>query len=335
MAGRGPFVHIAAVEAGGTKFALGVVKYSATGNSFEVISRTEVPTTTPEETLSACLRWFSETPEARAGLLSSCGVASFGPVDLEPSSPSFGFITTTPKPDWANTDLLSAFSGHFRLPRHRVGFDTDVNAAALAHIAPASFLSSPTTPSASTAGQAGGADSIAYITVGTGVGVGIVNAGMPQHGLLHPEMGHICVPRHPSEEEGFEGVCPFHRSCVEGMVASRAISRRLQVERTELQSVGDDHPVWGFVAHYLAHLCATLVLTVYPQRIVIGGGIMQRPCLLPAVRRQCLALLNGYIRAPPFQSEASIATYIALSPFGSDAGLLGASILALRQADIQ
>ena len=134
--------------------------------------------------------------------------------------------------------------------------------------------------------------------------------------------------------EGVRGFFPFRGSCVEGMIASRAIANRLQVSRTELDQITDEHPVWDIIAHYIGHLCSNLVLTVSPQKIVIGGGIMQRPCLLPAVRKHCLKNLAGYIRARPFESEEAIASYIITSPFDSDAGLLGAAILALRKVDV-
>ena len=161
------------------------------------------------------------------------------------------------------------------------------------------------------------------------MGVGIVNDALPQHGLLHPEMGHVFVPLHPDDAH-FAGVCPFHGSCVEGMVASRAIAQRLGMERTELDQIPDDHAVWPVIAHYLAHLCSNLVLTVSPHRIILGGGIMQREGLLPSVRRLCLRNLAGYIQAPPFASEEAIAEYITVSPFGNDAGLIGAAVLSLR-----
>lgn len=302
-------VIVAAIEAGGSKFALAVLKHSS--KAWEVLHRTEVETTTPEETIEACCAWFRGLPVFAS--IERCGVASFGPVELSRSSSTFGYITTTPKPGWANTDLLTPLTRLFEgCPSFRgpIGFDTDVNAAALAH--------------ASTS------DAVAYITVGTGVGVGIVSEGRPVHGLVHPEMGHIFAPKH-REDSQYEGTCPFHGSCVEGMVASRSIAKRVGVSRKNLDQIADSHEVWQVIAHYLSHLVSTLVLTVSPKHIVIGGGILQREGLLSAIQKQSLVNLNGYINNALVNTEEGITRYLTVSPHGANAGLFGAGALALLE----
>lgn len=172
--------------------------------------------------------------------------------------------------------------------------------------------------------------SCAYITVGTGVGVGVVcggSAGGPVHGMLHPEGGHVVVPR--SEGDAFAGACPFHGGCVEGMVASGALTARLGVERCALRDVPDSDPVWTHVAHYLAHLCATLVYVVSPEVIVLGGGIMNRTCLFPLIRRKVREIIAGYVVTPQLAPE-HIDQYIVPASFGSDTGVHGALELARR-----
>lgn len=287
----------AGVEAGGTSFSVGLAR----GSAESIFARANFPTTTPDETIGRVVAWLREQNAKTP--FHALGIASFGPVDLDRASPTYGYITTTPKPDWGNVDVLSRFS-EFNVP---TAFETDVNAPAVAHLA--QF----------------GQPSCAYITVGTGVGVGIAVEGKPVHGLLHPEMGHIFVRM--AKGDDFEGTCPFHGACVEGLVASRALAKRFGVERTDLSDVADDREEWDHVAYYLAQLCAALVLTVSPHRIVMGGGIMQRPTILPLVHKHVLALLNGYIKVPAI-TESGIGNYITLSPFGGNAGLVGACELA-------
>lgn len=202
-------------------------------------------------------------------------------------------------------------------------FDTDVNGAAVAELRAQQRK-------AAERGDARVPQSCAYITVGTGVGVGVVcggAAGGPVHGMLHPEGGHVVVPR--SAGDGFAGACPFHGGCVEGMVASGALTARLGVERRALRDVPDSDPVWGHVAHYLAHLCATLVYVVSPEVIVLGGGIMNRTCLFPLVRRKVREIIAGYVVTPQLAPE-HIDTYIVPASFGSDTGVHGALELARR-----
>jgi len=236
-------------------------------------------------------------------------VATFGPVDLHVDSKTYGFITKTPKPSWANFDVLGYIrSGLGGQPVF--GFDTDVNGAALAMAYHFSHLPDRQPVS-----------SLAYITVGTGVGVGILSHDKLVHGLLHPEMGHIYVPRSEDESTDFRGTCPYHGGCVEGMCSSGALSKRANVPASELANLGDDHPMWALVAHYLAHLCYVLMSTVSPQIIVIGGGIMQREILFPMIRKKAAALCNGYL-------DIDIDAVIQPSPYDQNAGIIGSAALA-------
>src|SRR5215470_16814945 len=203
------------------------------------------------------------------------GIASFGPLDPRPDSASFGFITSTPKPGWAHTDLAGTLSRALRLP---VAFDTDVNAAALAE---------------QCWGVAQGLDTFLYITVGTGIGGGAIVHGRLLHGLLHPEMGHIRIP-HDWRTDPFPGLCPFHGDCLEGLASGPALESRWQAPASTLAA---DHPAWLLQAEYLALACVNWICVLSPQRIVLGGGVM-RPELFPPLRRKVGELLNGYLDVP-------------------------------------
>jgi fructokinase len=306
----------AAFELGGTTCVVGLLE-----DDESVLCRHEVPTTVPDETLSALLDWLVEQLQKRSRKLSGIGVASFGPLDLNTSSATYGYITTTPKPHWANTDLLTPIktkletlscSSSSSSCSLAIGFDTDVNAAAVAHLQLARA-------------NGAGDDSCAYVTVGTGVGVGVVVGGAPVHGLLHPEMGHIRVERRPGDT--FDGVCPFHGSCVEGMVAAGGLAKRAGVKPAELAALSDDDDVWDAAAYYLGQMAATLLLTASPSLIVFGGGILKRPALLPMIRKHTLDSIAGYL-AHELVSEQHIDRLIVATPYGDNAGLLGAFHLA-------
>lgn len=275
-----------------------------------IVDRVVIPTTTPAATLGAIRRWLGE----RA--FDAIGIASFGPIDARRGSRTYGYITSTPKEGWANTDVLSLLGVHAELSARPHAFDTDVNAPALAE-----FLAAPSTPPIT---------SCAYITVGTGVGVGLVVNGDTVRGLLHPEAGHVMPARYPADT--FAGVCKFHKCCVEGMCSSVAIAARLGAPMSELPAVSDAHPVWDTTAHYIAALCATLVLVASPEKIVLGGGVMQRACLLDKVRAQTRLALNEYIQADALLPE-HIADFIAPSRWGADAGIIGAAYLAKSAYD--
>jgi fructokinase len=238
------------------------------------------------------------------GPIAALGIASFGPLDLVPGSPRYGSITATPKPGWAHTQLVARFARRFEVP---VGFDTDVNGAALAE---------------ARWGAARGLGDLAYVTVGTGVGVGLVVGGHVVHGLLHPELGHVRIPRYPGDD--WPGACRFHGDCVEGLASGTAIAARtgMTADRIPMQS-----PVWDTVAHALSQLLHTLVLATAPRRILIGGGVIRtRPELFEPIRNGLLASLNGYGESEKLRG--GLADYVAPPGLAARAGPLGALALA-------
>lgn len=258
-------IKIGALEAGGTKMVLAV--YDNEGNELD---RLTLPTEAPDKTLRAMTGYF------RDHRVDALGVGSFGPLDLNPASPTYGWITTTPKLEWRNTPLLQKLLDGRDIP---ASIDTDVNAAIMAEVA---------------LGAAQGCDSAVYVTIGTGIGGGVYVNGQTVHGMLHPEIGHVLVKPHP-EDPIPRGVCPYHESCLEGLAAGPAIGARANCDARTLP---DDHPVFVMEAHYLAQMCVNLMTTLSPQRIVLGGGVMQRSALLPLVRKETLRLLGGYLQSP-------------------------------------
>lgn len=282
----------AGVELGGTK----CVALLARGPG-EVLERETVATTSPGETLSKL-----------AGLLAkwrfeALGIASFGPVDLDSASPDYGHITSTPKPGWAGADVLGVLRRAADVP---VAFDTDVNGAALAEMH---------------WGAGRGFDDFAYVTVGTGVGVGLIANGLPMRGFAHCELGHIRVARLPGDD--FAGSCPYHGDCVEGLAAGPSIAARLGAERVD--SLGADDPLWESVAWALAQLCHAIVCAAAPRAIAVGGGVLDKqPHLLPRIETMLVDSLNGYMTLP------SDRRYIRPPELGSNAGPLGAIALAMN-----
>ena len=285
------------IEAGGTKFVCAV----GTGPD-DIRSEIRFPTTTPEETIGRAIAFFED--QARQVDLAAIGIASFGPVDPNPASPTFGFITTTPKPGWANADLAGAIGRALGLP---VGFDTDVNGAALGEYR---------------WGAAQGLDTFLYFTIGTGVGGGGMVGGKLMHGLLHPEMGHMRLP-HDWQADPFKGACPFHGDCFEGMAAGPAMNARWGQPAETLPA---DHPAWKLEAHYIALAMANFIVTISPQRIILGGGVMSGPHMFPALRSEVLELLNGYVQSPAILQH--IDEYIVPPGLGNRSGVLGAFALA-------
>lgn len=289
-----PKATYAGVELGGTK----CVAILARGPD-EILARETVPTTTPDETLGSIeehlLGWISGPG------FEALGIASFGPVELDPRSPSYGQITSTPKPGWSGADVLGRLARAVGVP---CGLDTDVNGAALAEMRWG-------------AGQ--GFDDFAYVTVGTGVGVGLIVNGAPTRGFAHCELGHIRVVR--LEGDMFPGSCPFHGDCVEGLAAGPSLEARVGSGAVE-QLTADD-PVWTSVAWAVAQLCHAIVCAAAPRAIAIGGGVVDRqPHLLPRIERMLVESLNGYMQLP--QS----APYVRAPALGSNAGPLGAIALA-------
>ena len=289
-----------AIEAGGTKFVCAV----GTGPS-DIRAQARFPTTTPETTMRQALE-FLRAEQSRQGALAAVGIASFGPIDLHAGSPTYGRITSTPKPGWANTDVVGAARDALGVP---VGFDTDVNAAALAE---------------GRWGAAQGLHTFLYLTIGTGVGGGGLMDGRLMHGLVHPEMGHVRIPR-DREADPFPGVCPFHGDCLEGLASGPAMQARWRQPAEELP---DDHPAWALEARYLALALVNFVCTLSPQRIVMGGGVMTMPLLLPMIRQRVVDLLNSYVRAP--EIVAHIDAYVVAPGLGARAGVMGGMALAER-----
>jgi fructokinase len=286
------------IEAGGTKFVCAI----ASGPD-DVRAETSFPTTTPGETFGRAIRFFRE--EARGEPLAALGIASFGPVDLDPASNTYGYITTTPKPGWANVDFAGAMSAALGLP---VFFDTDVNAAALGEYV---------------WGAGRGCDPLIYLTVGTGVGGGLLVGGKPVHGLQHPEMGHMYLPRDPEEVARFAGACPYHGDCLEGLASGPAIARRWG---QPAQTLPEDHPAWTLEARTLALALTNMIFTLAPQIIILGGGVAEQAHLLAKVRAEVERLLRGYIQSP--RLKPGLADYIVRPGLGRRAGVLGAIALA-------
>lgn len=247
------------------------------------------------------IRFFRE----KAGSdLSSVGIGSFGPVDLRPESPTFGFITSTPKPGWQQYDLAGEVARALTVP---VGFDTDVNAAAAGE---------------ARWGAGRGIPNFIYLTVGTGIGGGAIVNGEVIHGLVHPEMGHVRIP-HDVAADPYPGGCPYHRDCLEGLASGPAIHARWGTPAHELS---DDHPAWPLEARYLALGLSTWVCTLSPERLILGGGVMQHEKLFPLIRRELSEILNGYIRAKAILED--IDEYVVPPQLGKRAGVLGAMVLA-------
>jgi fructokinase len=286
------------IEAGGTKFVCAV------GTSPDDLrTETRFPTTTPKETIGQAIAFFEGQAQAQQEPLAAIGIASFGPVDPNPDSPTFGYITTTPKPGWAQTDFAGAVGQALSVP---VGFDTDVNVAALGE---------------HRWGAAQGLDTFIYLTIGTGLGGGGMVNGKLMHGLIHPEMGHIRPQRHPDDD--YSGACPFHGDCLEGMAAGPALEGRWG-KRGETLPV--DHPAWEIEAHYLAMGLVNFICTLSPQRIIMGGGVMEQAHLFPLIRRKVQDFLNGYVQSPIILAQ--IDDYIVPPGLGNRAGVLGAIALA-------
>ncbi len=292
---------VGGIEAGGTKFVCAV----GTGPE-DIRAEWRFPTTTPEATIDQAIRFLVEQ-QAAHGALAAVGIASFGPVDPNPRSRTFGYITTTPKPGWRDTDFAGRVQRALRVP---VGLDTDVNVAAVGE---------------ARWGAAQGLDTFLYLTVGTGIGGGGLAGGQLLHGLIHPEMGHIRIP-HDRQEDPYAGCCPFHGDCLEGLAAGPALEGRWGQPG---RSLADDQPAWALEAKYLALALVNFICVLSPQRIILGGGVMDRGQLLPRIRRQVQQLLNGYVQAPQILDD--VERFIVSPGLGHRAGVLGAIALAQQQ----
>ncbi len=291
-------VCVGGIEAGGTKFVCAVG-----GAPNELISVVEIPTTDPATTIRQAVEFFRSHGKPDE-LLSRLGIGSFGPLDLDANSPDFGSITATPKQGWEHVNLFKEFKSALDIP---VVIDTDVNAAAIGEW---------------TWGAARGLNNFLYVTVGTGIGVGAMIDGIVLRGVNHPEMGHMYLPVSEFEPDTFAGICPFHQSCAEGLACGPAIVARWGTRLAELPT---DHVAWELEADYLATFFSNLTLVLQPEKIVVGGGVIQ-PKLLKIIRRILLRKLAGYRKS--LSTEDAVAGYIVEPALKNHAGVLGAIALA-------
>jgi len=292
------------IEAGGTKFVCVV----GSGPN-DIVEEIRFPTTqAAEETIRRAIAFFA--PYIHNANLTAIGIATFGPVDLNPVSPTYGCITTTPKPGWSQVDLRGIVKRALDLP---VAFETDVNAAAFGE-----YYWTPANRSL---------DPFVYITIGTGVGVGVLVNGRPVHGLVHPEAGHLSIP-HDKAMDPFTGICPYHKDCLEGLASGPAMAKRWG---QEVKTLPDSHPAWELEAEYIALALVNLTYAYSPQRIVLGGGVSLHPGLHKSVRQKVQQTLNGYIQSPVVLEK--IDEYIVPPTLGNRSGVLGAIAMAMDLVD--
>lgn len=285
--------YYGSLEAGGTKMVCAIGDEQ--GNILERIS---IPTLAPENTMPAILDFFKNKN------ISALGIGCFGPVDLDKKSPTYGYITTTPKLAWRNYDIVGVCEKELGVP---VGFDTDVNGSALGE---------------ATWGCTKELDNSIYITVGTGVGVGVIIDKKPYHGMLHPEGGHIFLARHPQDPME-RGVCPYHELCLEGLASGPSIQARWGKPGVEL---ADRKEVWELEAYYLAQAICSYIMILSPERIIVGGGVAHQEQMMPLIRKEVLRQMGGYIAAKGMQD---LDNYIVLPSLNDNQGILGALKLAM------
>lgn len=289
-------MRIGALEAGGTKMVVAI------GNERgEILDRLSIPTQTPETTMPKLMEYFTDNA------IEALGIGCFGPIDLNKESATYGHITSTPKLSWRNYNIVGAFLEALKVP---IGFDTDVNASAIGE---------------ATWGSAKDVKNSIYITIGTGVGVGVIIDGKPLHGMLHPEAGHILLAKH--QKDNFKSACPYHENCMEGLAAGPAIEARHGKKAYELS---DQEEVWELEGFYIAQALVNYILTLSPERIILGGGVMHQKQLMPIIHREVLRMLNGYIVTPQLQD---IETYIVLPKLNDNQGIMGCIRLALNEME--
>lgn len=281
---------LGAIEAGGTKFVCAVGDEK--GN---IAERIQIPTTVPADTIPKVIDFFKRYP------IKAIGIGSFGPIDVNTESPTYGHITSTPKPGWRNFPFVQSLKAAFPVP---VGFNTDVNAAALGE---------------TTLGAAKGLDSCLYITVGTGIGAGAVVQGKLLQGLTHPEMGHILVRRHPNDE--YQGKCPYHHDCLEGLAAGPAIEDRWGETGVTLV---DRAEVWDLEGYYLAQALMQYIVILSPKKIILGGGVMNQKHVFTSIYKYLPELIHGYVSLP------ELSDYIVSPGLGDNAGITGFLLLAYQ-----
>lgn len=288
----------AGIEAGGTKFICGI----ADGNGV-ILEKIRFPTTTAEETLSQVTQYFKQYNN-----IAAFGIGAFGPVCLDLKSALYGATLETPKVSWRHYNILAHLKQHW--PQISFGFDTDVNAAALGE---------------QKWGAAQGMDHVIYLTVGTGIGGGVILNNHCLHGLVHPEMGHILVQRSTHEVSSFQGVCPSHKNCLEGLASGPAINQRFNVSHSSL--LPKEHIAWEIESDYLAQAVANYILVLSPQKVIMGGGVMKQAQLFPKIRQKVKSILNGYITHPYIEDENE--TFIVAPALAGESGLKGAIALAM------
>jgi fructokinase len=296
---------LVAIEGGGTKFVCAVGTQAG-----EILAENHVPTTTPAETLGEVIAFLQEQ-ERELGRFGAIGIASFGPLDPRPASPTYGKILPTPKPGWTNADIVGQIRAAFDIP---IAFDTDVNGAALGEWR---------------WGAARALDTFIYLTIGTGIGGGGLINNQLMHGLIHPEMGHIKIP-HNFASDPFEGICPFHKDCFEGLASGPAIQARWG---QPAETLSPDHPAWKLEAHYIALALANYIYTLSPLRIIIGGGVSKQTHIFPQIHNEVQSILNKYIQSPQILDH--IQDYIVPAGLGAQAGVLGALALAQQAFNVK
>jgi fructokinase len=284
---------IGALEAGGTKMVCAVG--DERGNIFDSMS---IPTEEPSVTIPRMVEYYKEKG------IECLGIGCFGPIDLNPKSPTYGYITSTPKLAWRNYDMVGNLGKALQVP---IGFDTDVNGSVLGEV---------------TFGCARGLDSVIYITIGTGVGVGVYQNNGLLHGMLHPEAGHILLRK--SEDDPYAGKCPYHRDCLEGLAAGPAIKERWGAEAAELK---DSLKVWDLEAFYIAQAIVNYIYTYSPQKIILGGGVMHQEQLFPLIREKVREMNAGYILCKELEDMEH---YIVPASLNDKQGILGALELGRR-----
>lgn len=286
------------IEAGGTKFVCAI----GSGPD-DIRKRVRIETTSPDETIAEVIGFFNQNKSSHP--ITSLGIGSFGPLDLDQNSETYGFITSTPKIGWQNINLLGKISSALKIP---VKIDTDVAAAGIAEFK---------------WGAAKDCNNFIYLTIGTGIGGSIIINGSSLKGLIHPEMGHVYVQK--IEGDNFDGVCEYHRNCLEGMASGTALNKRWGVRAEHLS---EDHPAWELEAGYLAIGLVDFILTVSPERIVIGGGVMNNNGLIKLIRNRVKHYLNGYLQSPFL--ERDINDYIVLPKLQNNSGILGTIAMVMK-----
>lgn len=286
-------MRLGALEAGGTKMVCAI------GNEMgEIFEQISIPTETPEITVPKMIEYFKEKE------IEALGIGCFGPIDPDKDSKTYGYITSTPKLAWVDFDIVGAFEKALGCP---VGFDTDVNGSVLGEV---------------TFGQAKGKKSVVYVTIGTGVGVGVYIEGKLLHGMLHPEAGHVLIKKR--EDDTYKGRCPYHKTCLEGLAAGPAVEERWGKKAIELK---DEKAVWDLEAYYIAQALTGYILTLSPEVIILGGGIMHQEQLFPMIRSYVLEMLNGYLQTDELKD---IDHYIVPASLNDNQGIMGCLELAKR-----